>query len=106
MSHDPNNPAHVAFLSAVNDFMDREGLNCLTTYCEDDPTYTGPDPYFSWRPCECCGQIAGMRYDCQGYNPSTDEIQGPYAVCQDCLCWHANGDLPDSYERPTTNGGR
>jgi hypothetical protein len=47
-----------------------------------------------------------MRYDCQGYNPSTDEIQGPYSVCEDCVCWHANGDLPDSYERPTTNGGR
>lgn len=48
---------------------------------------------FSWRACESCGSLlGGDRHAAHGF------ISGELVhlnVCADCLCYHANGDLPD-----------
>jgi hypothetical protein len=75
---------------SVADFFEREGLNCLTEVGRES------EPYFSWRPCDCCGsRLGGNRGDCNGYNPTTKEIQDGYAVCEDCIYYNEYGQLDD-----------
>ena len=86
------------FHHAVAEFFTAEGINCLSTIevADEDPA----EPYFSWRACECCGSsLGGDREDCNGYNPKTKEIQGPYSVCTDCLLYITNGDDPELWQR-------
>ena len=78
------------FIEAVETFLKAEGLNCLTP--------DNHESYFSSKPCDSCNQIAGDRYDASGYNPSTNEIQSHYSICQDCVCYLANGDTPETYQ--------
>ena len=69
-------------------FMQRENINCLSFNSDREP-------YFSWRPCECCGDtLGGNRYDVAGYNNADKEIY-LYAVCPDCLCYTEYGQLDD-----------
>lgn len=96
-------PGHKAYVLAVEAFMQREGLNCLTSYPEDSPDYS-PDPFFSWRPCECCHQLAGGRENACGWNADLGEVCGPYEVCLDCLYYHANGELPDCFTYQVMRG--
>jgi hypothetical protein len=74
-------------------FMEREGLANLSTVSEEEGC---TEPYFSWRPCHCCGShLGGDRYDCNGYNPTTKEVQDGYSVCQDCVYYAEYGVLDD-----------
>lgn len=89
-----NKREYTAYVDEFWDFMGREGLANLSTL----PTADGDssEPYFSWRPCECCGRPeGGDRYDCNGYIPVMGEIGGPYSVCTDCVYFAEYGQLDD-----------
>lgn len=54
------------------------------------------EPYFSWRPCECCQRpLGGNREFATGYNASTREVQ-EYAICTDCAYYAEYGRLDDT----------
>lgn len=64
-------------IDLVDDFMKKEGINCLTT--------RDLDPHFNHNDCDCCGSLPGNRYKCSGYNPTTQQIQDGYSICPECL---------------------
>jgi hypothetical protein len=81
---------YAAYESAVAEFFEREGINCLTTDVE-----ANGEGDFSWRPCECCGTtLAGDRETASGYNPTTREILS-YVVCRDCVYYAEYSQLDD-----------
>lgn len=81
------------YQAAVADFFAREGLANLSAIADDDGNV---ESYFSNRPCECCGcHLAGDREDCNGYNPTTAEVCGPFSVCPDCVYFAEYGRLDD-----------
>lgn len=61
---------------------------------------------FSWSECDSCGShLGGNRYPAHGIiAESMEAAQKPeseithFNVCADCLCWHANGDLPEDLQ--------
>jgi hypothetical protein len=68
--------------------------------CSED---SGDEGSFSWSDCDGCGSsLGGNRYAAHGlvapkrYHKRTMLIH--LDVCVDCLCFIANGDLPDSPE--------
>lgn len=78
---------YVQYEKRVAKFFADEGIDCLGGDGE---------PYFSWRRCDCCGShLGGDRYDCSGYNPTTEEVQDGYSVCSDCVYYAAYGRLDD-----------
>lgn len=78
----------------VEAFFEREGLGNLSQISDDEGNN---EPYFSWRPCDCCGcHLGGNRYDCNGYNPATKEVQDGYRVCEDCVYFVEYGRLDDT----------
>ncbi len=81
---------YAAYQAAVNEFFEREGIVNLSTIDSE------AEGYFTWSRCECCGGIAGNRYDCNGYNPTTKEVCGPYSVCTDCVYYAEYGQLDDT----------
>ena len=55
------------------------------------------DPHFSWRSCECCGSgLGGDRYEAHGMDSEGTIVH--FTVCEDCLCYLANGDHPKHWE--------
>ena len=84
-----------AYEAAVAAFFIRESLSSLTDMGTDEEPC---EYYFSWSPCDVCGDTyGGNRMDMSGYNDTTKEIQDGYKVCEDCALYIANGDLPSSY---------
>jgi len=80
---------YAEYVKRVNNFFEQEGITNLSV------TDDNPEPYFSWRSCDCCNRsLGGDRYDCSGYNPETKEIYG-YEVCIDCVYYAAYGCLDD-----------
>ena len=53
------------------------------------------EPYFSWRPCDCCRRpLGGDRHDANGYVPASHDIwEG--SVCVDCIYYAEYGQLDD-----------
>jgi hypothetical protein len=79
---------YAAYQKAVANFLEREGVTELTT----DP---GSEPFFSWRPCECCGtHFGGNRESAAGYSPVTKKVYH-YDICVDCVYYMAYGRLDD-----------
>ena len=84
-------------------FMEREGLNNLSCYpykcpdcnvqfqcnacecCGKDGGEFPVEPYFSWRPCIACGDIAGDRYDCNGYSDRDGCVKEYEGGCEACV---------------------
>ncbi len=63
------------------------GLNNLSSRGES---------FFSWRPCQCCGtHLGGDRYECDGYNGQTEEVEEYDCVCSDCVYYAEYGQLDD-----------
>ena len=51
------------------------GLRNLSVKWEEDKEEC-MEPYFSWSPCAVCGcHLGGDRYDCDGYNGETKEVE-------------------------------
>ena len=100
-------PQAQAFLRAVE--RNLEGLEAFSVGacpgCEacglsEDPTEDERDladeAHFSWSACESCGSSLGGNRHAAHYLDE-GEIQH-LSVCVDCLHFHANGDLPDTWE--------
>jgi hypothetical protein len=58
------------------------------------------DTEFSWQDCDLCGALAGSRHHATAYHTDFPANQDYIAleVCGDCLCWIANGDVPNECE--------
>lgn len=63
-----------------------------------DQEECGEDLGFSWSGCDCCGSnLGGDKFAVAAWNEDmTDYV--PLRVCQDCLMFIANGELPDFLE--------
>ena len=80
------------YKNLVADFFKEEGISNLSAIQEEEGE---TESYFSHIPCDCCSRIlGGDRYDCNGYNPKTKEIQ-EYSICPDCLYYAEYGQLDD-----------
>lgn len=89
-----NNQEYKEYEANVADFFKREGITNLSTVY-DEETGENDEPSFSWGPCQCCGStLGGDRYKCNGYNPTTKEVQN-YTVCTDCVYYAEYGQLDD-----------
>lgn len=61
---------------------------------------------FSWSACDSCDSLlGGQRYNAHaihreafGPNPSRPNDIQHIEICADCLCYHANGDVPETWE--------
>lgn len=56
---------------------------------------------FSCYSCDSCGSnLAGNQYDAHGYVTLDDgrRMLCHFSICEDCLLYHANGDLPERWE--------
>jgi len=55
---------------------------------------------FSWDDCDLCGSAPGDRYAVTAMptNPAENHDYVALSVCGDCLCFVANGDVPDFLE--------
>ena len=55
---------YAEYQQAVADFFEHEGIANLSS--------TSSEPFFFWRPCQCCGTaLGGNREEANGYNPTT-----------------------------------
>jgi len=55
------------------------------------------EPWFSWSPCECCGStLGGDRVSAHGVDANGEIIH--FSACVDCMCYLANGDLPEDWQ--------
>jgi len=53
------------------------------------------EPFFSRLGCDICSSVLGGDFEpWHGVNENNEIVHGERA-CQDCLCYLANGDLPD-----------
>lgn len=55
------------------------------------------DTFFSNHRCETCDGLPGDRYIAHGYSKSLKDWVH-LEVCQDCVLYDANGDLPEEEE--------
>jgi hypothetical protein len=86
-----NKQEYAEYEASVAEFFESEGLANLSIISEENS-----EPYFSWIPCDCCGRPeGGDRYDANGYNPTTKEVQDGYAICTDCMYYAEYGRLDD-----------
>ena len=82
-----------AYKSAVANFFLREGVQNLSEIQVEGET---GEPYVSRYPCLVCHtHLAGNRVDCNGYNPTTEEVQEYKGVCTDCVYYIVYGQLDD-----------
>lgn len=81
------------YKKSVEDFFSDEGLENLSAVGDENGLI---EPYFSWCRCDCCKtQTGGDRYYCNGYNPTTKEVQTYSFVCGDCVYYAEYGRLDD-----------
>ena len=53
------------------------------------------DPFFSWQGCDLCGSTLGGNFEpWHAIDKNGDVMHGDRA-CVDCICYLANGDLPE-----------
>lgn len=107
---------YAAYEKAVADFIEREQIDFLSTGCPrceecdgtghtDDedacPECNGEgvineEPWFSWRPCECCGcHLGGDRETLSARHTPTKQVV-TYAICVDCIYYIEYGRLDDT----------
>lgn len=89
------------------------GLNNLSTRSDANGNC---EPFFSNMPCQCCRRsLAGDRYECDGYNDTTKEVEVYDSICPDCVWYAEYGQLDDdtmleierdTYENGTGSGHR
>lgn len=87
------------------DLLDNVPEDIKTTILEDkiaDQEYLD-EGSFSWSQCDSCGStLGGNRYAAHGFVPDESDLPTGEVVhldiCEDCLCFHANGDIPENWE--------
>jgi hypothetical protein len=78
-------------------FIEREGLSFLSTGTDSVPEDDGGnvDPWFSGRPCECCGcTLGGNREYLFACNQANEIVQ--FEICEDCVYFVNYDTLYDS----------
>jgi len=76
------------FTEKVSKFFELEGILSLSIDGDNEG-------FFSWNNCDCCkSKLGGNRFDCSGYNEKAKAIQAGYQVCEDCIQYIYNGELP------------
>jgi hypothetical protein len=89
LSHIENQADYQEYKTRVEAFFKRERILYLSFNLDEQS-------YFSNVKCDCCARpLGGDRYDCQGYNPSNNEIQDDYSICFDCIYFAEYGTLDD-----------
>ncbi len=84
---------YAAYQATVAEFFSH-GLNNLSAKSDDNGTM---EPFFSWHPCQCCGDpLGGDRYECDGYNGRTKEVEKYEYICTDCMYYAEYGQLDDT----------
>ncbi len=69
------------------------------SYKEIDNGTVCDEGSFSWHSCDGCGSIlGGNRYVAHGIIPKMNNELIHLEVCQDCLHYLANGDVPENWE--------
>jgi len=79
-----------------------------TQCCDPDAKvcYCHDEGHFSWQSCDSCGSnLGGDRHDGHGLIPKPGPWVNPLigaelihlSMCTDCLCYHANGDVPEDW---------
>lgn len=82
---------YAEYKQSVAEFIAREQIKFLSTG-GDDPD---AEPWFSWRPCECCGtHLGGNRELLWGISEETNKAQS-YNICEDCVYYVNYGRLDD-----------
>lgn len=57
------------------------------------------EPSFSWSHCDTCGStLGGDRHPAHAFTDDEQQDLVHLDVCQDCLFYFANGDIPENYE--------
>lgn len=83
---------YAEYEATVEEFFSH-GLANLSVVSDDNGNC---EPFFSWSHCDCCGtHLGGDRYNCNGYNTETKEIEEYNCVCQDCVYYAEYGVLDD-----------
>ena len=94
LKHIENQTNYLEYKQRVEDFFKREGLNNLSI--QEANGSIDVEAYFSHSPCDCCSRpLGGDRYTCNGYNPTTKEVQSDYSICIDCVYYNEYGQLDD-----------
>lgn len=94
------------FVEAVNHYCDGlvvavgcHGIEC--EYAEGDEEHQC-EPGFSWSQCDSCGsRLGGDRDKATGIPIGAGADADKYismSICVDCTLYHANGDLPETWE--------
>lgn len=90
-----NGKEYREYQESVHDFFDKEGITNLSIQNIDEDGEQ-EEPSFSWSYCDVCGSsLGGNRYTCNGYNPTTKEVQSDYEVCSNCYYFAEYGKLDD-----------
>jgi hypothetical protein len=84
---------YAQYEAAIAAFIAREALTFIST-----GTNNGEDgdvnPWFSWRPCECCGShLGGLREYLWAWS---GETHVEFEICEDCAYYHNYGRLDDT----------
>lgn len=75
-------------------------MECQGDCGSDDPAvcYCYDEGGFSWSSCDGCGStLGGNRQPGHGFDPETKSIVH-LDLCVDCVCYLANGDLPEHWD--------
>lgn len=79
---------YLDYQERVADFFERQRVENLSADSDSEP-------YFSWRPCDCCNRpLGGDRYPATGYNREAGEVY-EFEVCPDCVYYAEYGQLDD-----------
>lgn len=98
-SHMPdimNKAQYQQYEADVAQFIEEEGIRFLRTGTDTKSEDEGgsPDPWFSWRPCECCGcTLGGNREYLFAVDADGEQVQ--YEICEDCVYYVNYGRLDD-----------
>lgn len=82
-----------------------EGYDLVCASCPDSNEETGEGcgdceacnqvAEFTWRACELCGGLAGAREPAAAIKAGQPFEEIYFSVCHECICFLANGDLPE-----------
>lgn len=90
---------YAQYQADVTTFIEREHIKHLSTSCRDSADFENPDapegePWFSWRPCECCKSgLGGMREYLYALDGQGGMVQ--FTICEDCVYYVNYGRLDD-----------
>jgi hypothetical protein len=78
------------YIQNISDFQGE--CNCISQDNNHD------EGHFRSRGCDINhpdSNLGNTVYDVSGYNPITKEVENLGSICAECLCYIANGDIPE-----------